>query len=110
MANVDTPGYKRLEVEFAAALKSALAEGGAPGVALARTDPRHLAGGTPSLADARPSVSRVENTSGRADGNNVDLDSEMAKLAENTMLYDSLTQVLGRRLAMLRFAINEGRR
>lgn len=109
LANVNTPGYKRLEVEFAAALRAALsAQGVHPG--LARTDPRHLLGGQPSLDGVRPSAVRETGTTGRADGNNVDSDVELAKLAGNTLLYDSLSQVLGRRLAMLRFAINEGRR
>ncbi|MDI6870343.1 MAG: flagellar basal body rod protein FlgB [Bacillota bacterium] len=109
LANVDTPRYKRLEVEFAAALKAALAKQGT-GVPLTRTDPRHLPGGQAPLAEAQPSVWRVLETTGRADRNNVDLDAEMVKLAENTLLYNSLTQVLGRRLAMQRFVINEGRR
>ncbi len=109
LANVDTPRYKRLEVEFATALQAALADEGR-GVPLERTDSRHLPGGAAALEEVRPSVWRVRETTGRADGNNVDPDAELAKLAENTLLYDSLTQVLGRRLAMLRFTINEGRR
>lgn len=109
IANVDTPGYKRVEVEFETALRAALA-GEEQGSDLIRTHPRHLGKGPGGLAEARPSAYRVTETTGRADGNNVDIDSEMAKLAENTLLYNSLTQVLGRRLAMLRFVINEGRR
>ncbi|MGE5552349.1 MAG: flagellar basal body rod protein FlgB [Betaproteobacteria bacterium] len=109
LANVDTPGYKRLEVEFASALKAALEDEG-KGIALTRTNARHLSDGQGELTDVHPAAWRVQKTTGRADGNNIDLDAEMAKLAENTLLYSSLTQVLGRRLAMLRFAINEGRR
>lgn len=109
LANVDTPGYKRLEVEFASALKAALEDEG-KGISLTRTNARHLLDGQGELTDVRPAAWRVRETTGRADGNNVDLDAEMTKLAENTLLYNSLTQVLGRRLAMLRFAINEGRR
>lgn len=110
VANADTPGYKRLDVEFQEALKAALDGEESRGVALVRTNPRHLPGGPSALANAEASVYRVSDTTGRADGNNVDPDSEMAKLAENTMLYDTLTQVLGRRLSMLRSAINEGKR
>jgi flagellar basal-body rod protein FlgB len=107
LANVNTPGYKRLEVDFVTALRRAVAGADVP---LRRTDARHLPGEAGALAEVRPSAWRVQETTGRADRNNVDPDAELAKLAENTLLYNSLTQVLGRRLATLRFAINEGRR
>lgn len=112
IANADTPGYKRVDVDFASALKAALGEQVSPGrgVALARTNPAHLAGRSGGLGEIRPAVLRTNDTATRADGNNVDPDREMSLLAENTMLYNALTQVLGRRLAMLRSAINEGRR
>lgn len=111
LANVDTPGYKRREVEFAGALKAALAAGEAGAPELYRTNARHLsAAGTGFLDQVRPLEYRVQETIGRADGNNVDIDAEMAGLAENTLLYNSLNQVLGRRLAMLRFVVSEGRR
>ncbi|HHW15644.1 MAG TPA: flagellar basal body rod protein FlgB [Firmicutes bacterium] len=110
LANVDTPGYKRLEVEFSAALKAALAAGERNDEPLARTDRRHLPGTGGGPVGAEPAVFRVRETTGRADGNNVDPDAELARLAENTLLYNALTQVLGRRLAMQRFVLSEGRR
>ena len=49
-------------------------------------------------------------TSLRPDGNNVDLDSEMVKLSENQMLYETLAQLVRMKLTSLRSAITEGRR
>lgn len=110
LANVDTPGYKRLEVEFATALKAAVSAAEQPREPLVRTDERHFPGGGGGSLGAQPAVFRVGETTGRADGNNVDPDAELTKLAENTLLYNALTQVLGRRLAMQRFVLSEGRR
>jgi flagellar basal-body rod protein FlgB len=110
VANADTPGYKRTDVDFATTLKAALGEAPGGGITLARTRPGHLAGQRGGLGEVRPALFRTSDTTARADGNNVDPDREMASLAENTLLYGALTQVLGRRLAMLRSAVNEGRR
>ena len=43
-----------------------------------------------------------------ADGNSVDLDHEMSKLAENQLLYRATTRVYNKRMAMLKYAIGEG--
>lgn len=112
LANIDTPGYKRGEVRFEETLAQVIGDLDAPGgVRLARTQPGHLAaGGVQSLDRVLPEKYRVTDTTGRVDGNNVDVDSEMTKLAQNSLLYNSLMQVLGKRISMVRSAINEGRR
>ena len=53
-------------------------------------------------------VVRAE-TSLRPDGNNVDIDSEMTKLSENTVLYQALSQLVKMKLSELRSVIREGR-
>jgi flagellar basal body rod protein FlgB len=45
----------------------------------------------------------------RADGNTVDLDLQMAKLAENAGRYTALTRILGKRIGLVRLAIDGGR-
>jgi flagellar basal-body rod protein FlgB len=111
LANIDTPGYKRGEVRFEETLAQVIGDLDAPGVMLARTQSGHLAaGGVQSVDRALPEKYRVTDTRGRVDGNNVDVDSEMTKLAQNSLLYNSLMQVLGKRISMVRSAINEGRR
>ena len=44
----------------------------------------------------------------QADGNNVDVDTEMAKLSENALDYQSLVSVSNARLKMLSTAIGHG--
>jgi flagellar basal-body rod protein FlgB len=50
-----------------------------------------------------------QGTSQRLDDNNVDIDNEMAGLAQNTLLYNSLIQQLGNEYRRIRLSINEGR-
>ena len=42
----------------------------------------------------------------RMDGNNVDADAEMIALAENQILYDTMTYAVNKELGRLRMAIN----
>ena len=42
------------------------------------------------------------------DGNSVDMDHEMSKLAENQLLYRATTKVYTKRMALIKYAIQEG--
>ena len=44
----------------------------------------------------------------QADGNNVDVDTEMANLSENSLDYQSLTSVLASRVKILQAAMGTG--
>lgn len=100
IANVNTPGFKRSEVSFAKELAEYLeaveaAEKGGPAVM------------KPSF---RPRVARVEGLTMRLDGNNVDIDQEMTRLAENSLLYEAAARQMAWKFGLLRAAITEGRR
>jgi len=113
LANVETPGFKRSEVLFSDRLAAAVAAqaGASDSLAGITTNARHLPiGERPSLDAVEPSVVVRAEQSLRQDGNNVDLDSEMVRLSENTLLYQALAQVVRSRLAQLRSVISEGRR
>ncbi|GAW92913.1 flagellar basal body rod protein FlgB [Calderihabitans maritimus] len=107
LANVNTPGFKKAYVTFEEDLKRAL--GMQKKIELEQTHPRHLPMPV-SLRQVEPQVQRDHSTSLRNDGNNVDIDEEMAKLAMNTINYNAAVQLLNARLGMLRYAINEGRK
>jgi len=117
IANVDTPNYKAQAVSFEDALKARL-EGGPPSpprlvtLGLDTTDPHHIpvqpvVRGRP---DARPTTYESPDGTLRNDGNTVDVDREMSKLAETTILYNAMGQMTASKLGLLRTAINEGRR
>jgi flagellar basal-body rod protein FlgB len=89
VANVNTPGFHRMEVDFEDAFAQA------------------LAGGRNSAAlKAEPRLVQSTGDTERADGNNVDIDSEMGRLEKNTLLYKVYSQVLASQLASLRSAIS----
>ncbi len=113
LANVDTPGFKRSEVIFQEKLRAALAaaqEADQQPTGI-RTHPWHLPiGEVLAPGSIRPEVVVRAETSLRPDGNNVDLDAEMVKLNQNTLLYQTLAQLISGKLAQLRSVITEGRR
>src|ERR687892_442220 len=55
-----------------------------------------------------PEVFEDPNGVESLDGNTVNRSSEMAKMAENQLLYDASAELLKKKLGMLRYAITEG--
>lgn len=113
LANVDTPGFKRSSVIFNETLRKAMEakRGTTQHLALSRTDGRHLEiGAAPSLTEIEPELVTDVTSSVRNDGNNVDIDREVALLTQNTVWYQTLAQITQMQFAGLRNAITEGRR
>ena len=106
LANADTPGYIAKDVPFEAFLAQASsAESGAVPVA---TNPRHIGGMPGSHAMALPIVDEADPT--RVDGNNVVLEKEMTKMAENSVGYLTEITLVSRKLRMIRSAIDDATR
>lgn len=109
IANVSTPGFKASEVTFEDELKKAL-EGSAR-LSGAVTHEKHIPFGRPrGVEEVRPQVHKLNQVVMRNDGNNVDIDREMALLAKNTVMYNALAQKISGDFAKLRYVISEGRR
>lgn len=89
IANADTPGYQREDVNFQATLRSAL-ESGEGALQQVQFHP-----------EVQPGVA------GPA-GNGVSIDQESAQASENGLTYQALTQVLGARDGILRSAMGVG--
>jgi flagellar basal-body rod protein FlgB len=97
VANADTPGYRGVDVSFGGLLDSALAS-----LPLSGTDARHLQGTAfPSSGDSLV----LSGGTPRRDGNDVNIDREMAKLARNQIEYQFLTRALSRKFSKLKEAI-----
>ncbi|HHY76450.1 MAG TPA: flagellar basal body rod protein FlgB [Firmicutes bacterium] len=103
VANAETPGYKRLELDF----RSALAEASAKNrTTLVATSPRHIVPSQPvEIGRVAQDLSSIT-----PDGNSVDIDREMGEVAANALYYSAVTGQLKAHLALLRKAITEGRR
>src|SRR5215218_8800768 len=87
LANANTPGYQRRDVDFQSALRSALGQG--------------------KDAVGRASLTTVVDGSAplRADGSNVDVEREGAALARAGLEHDALVSVAATRNAILRAAM-----
>ncbi len=110
VANVDTPNFKSSEVTFEQDLQAALSRR-PDGLPLAMTNARHLSDGSPVTLDAvQPRTVPLLSTSMRNDGNNVDIDREMAQLAETQISYQAATQLLNTKFQQLKLAIWEGKK
>lgn len=103
IANVNTPGYERIEVNFEAELRKALNPRVLQG---ARTDNGHMNIGRPDLGTLKPEAYRPNDPTLPGQVNNVDIDMEMAKLAENQILFQAGVKFLTERGAVLRSAIS----
>ncbi len=90
LANANTPGYQRVDVDFHGALSAAIGS-------------RETLGSI-SFSPARDASAGAV----RADGSTVDVDSESAKLAANGLEHQTAVQVAGARLSILRSAMGVG--
>jgi flagellar basal-body rod protein FlgB len=104
IANADTPGYKAKTIEFESALRDALGTAGS--IPMNEDDPHHITHKASDPVD--PEIYDDPNGVESLDGNTVDRASEMAKMAENQILYDASTEMLKKKLGMLKYAITEG--
>src|SRR5580693_1347077 len=85
IANADTPGYKPQEVSFESALQSAVNTGESPEELQFQTETKAVEAGP--------------------NGEAVSVDQESAKLAENGLDYQALTQVMSTRNSIVSAAI-----
>jgi flagellar basal-body rod protein FlgB len=87
IANVNTPGYRRQDVDFQSALQAAWGQG------------------RDAVDRMAPAVGVDESAVVRQDGSSVDIDVEAAAQAKNGLQYEAVSQVLKTRVAILRSAI-----
>lgn len=104
LANADTPGFRAREIDFEHALTEAL-EGSSR---IQRTDPRHVGEGGGADPDSAPIV-EIEPAPWAVDGNSVLPERETARMSTNALMYEAVSRGLTQKLALLRFAVSDGR-
>jgi len=104
IANAATPGFRARYIPFDKVLSQAVGRG--EGTGMHRTDSRHFL--APGADPARPEVDEIEPAPWQVDGNSVDPDKEVVRLTENAVMYDAVSTGLSQRIAMLRYAANNG--
>ncbi|WP_425449198.1 flagellar basal body rod protein FlgB [Dethiothermospora halolimnae] len=107
IANVNTPGYKRINVKFEEQLEKAINKNN---FNMSTTDERHYDTKNPSVSEIEPVIEKDESTSARRDGNNVNIDVENANMAKNTLYYNSLIKQVSGELSKIKTVINRGNR
>jgi flagellar basal-body rod protein FlgB len=90
IANADTPGFQPSEVDFHSALANALED-----------EPE-------AVSNVTFTPEKVDTGAVRADGNGVDSEAEAAKLAENGLELNALTQVASSRMQIMKLALGLG--
>lgn len=96
LANVNTPGFKRSDVVgFDEQLREALSA--------------QQEGDQNAVRSLVPELQTDNSSTMRSDGNNVDIDMEMANLAENNVRYNALVQLAGKQMDMIKSVIGTTR-
>ena len=104
ISNIDTPGFKASDIDFQAQLREAL--GSKEGLNLRTTNGKHFGPSTSSIEDLTPDLFE-EDAAAKSNGNNVNVDNEMAKMAENQIMYNATVQLMMKRGSTVRSAVTE---
>ena len=89
VANLETPGYRRLNIRFEKLLAKALDSSG--GV---------------DLGEIECETYRPENTPVKSNGNDVSLEVEVGEMVKNTLRHKALIRVLQKKYRQMELAIN----
>ncbi len=98
VANAETPGYKARDIKFGSFLGKALK--------LATTKPNHVNNQNNGGIDG--TIVEKKNPAW-GDGNNVELNTEVAKMQENMLTHNAAIKILNSKIKMFRSAISSGR-
>ena len=97
IANINTAGYKRNYVNFEDSLNNSIND-----MELKKTDLKHLdettSGDIKTLQDNTSSM--------KADGNNVDIDTEMVDQSTNSLMYNALVSQVNSKLSLTNYIIS----
>jgi flagellar basal-body rod protein FlgB len=80
IANANTRGYKKEDVKFETFLSDSMSS------SLKTTNSKHLTANQIELPNSQFNIIH-DDSPGNLEGNNVDIDSEMAEMAKNTMMF-----------------------
>jgi flagellar basal-body rod protein FlgB len=88
-ANLQTPGYRRLDVKFEQLLSKAIESGGEL-----------------DLEEIEPEIYQPKNTAVKSDGNDVNLEVEVGELVKNSIRQKAFVRLLGKKYSQIDQAIN----
>lgn len=103
VANANTPGYKAKKLDFEEALARALDVDGQ--MKMNASDERHFNVGSGGFNNLEPEIYDDPNGVVSENGNTVDVEAEMARMAENKLMYDALVQLINKKMGIMKYAI-----
>ena len=104
ISNVDTPGFKASDIDFQAQLRAAIGSKGS--LNMRTTSEKHIGPSDSNIMDLAADPFE-EDSAAKSNGNTVDIDNEMAKMAENQILYNATVQLMMKRGSTVRSAVTE---
>jgi flagellar basal-body rod protein FlgB len=87
IANVETPGYSEKKIDFQAELDRS-GNGDASSVRVTENDP--------------------PDGAGSLDGNTVNVEEQVVKMTENSLMYNALVQLISKKFSMMKYVISGG--
>lgn len=99
IANVNTDNYKVGQVQFESLLSQAKNS-----LKMEQTNDLHI--GFDDLSQIDPEVTKRTDTAVKENGNNVDIDMEMANQAQNSLYYNALVTQLNAKYGLMNTAIS----
>ncbi len=87
VANVETPNYKEKDIDFLRTLESNIQ----------RTE------------DIKVSEKEEYDGLNSVDGNTVNMEDQVVKMTENSLLFNSLTKIMTKKFATMKYIITEGK-
>lgn len=89
VANLETPGYRRVDVKFKELLGKVLASGGVV-----------------DFSKIEPQIYRPKSTPVKSNGNDVSLEGEVGEMVKNTLRHKTYIRLLNKKLKQIEQAIN----
>jgi flagellar basal-body rod protein FlgB len=73
---------------------------------MSASDERHFNVGGGGFNNLEPEVYEDPNGIISENGNTVDVEAEMARMAENKIMYDTTVQLINKKLGLMKYALN----
>ncbi len=89
IANLETPGYRRIDIKFEELLAKALNSPGAV-----------------ELSEVEPQIHQPKRTPVKSNGNDVNLESEVGQMVKNTLRYKAYIRLLNKKYNQMELAMD----
>ena len=104
ISNMETPDFKAHDINFEQQLQDVIKSSNQ--LQVRSTNSKHFGPSNEALKDLDPLPFELKDPS-KSNGNNVNIDKEMGKLAENQIMYTAFIQLMMKRGSTIRSAVTE---